>query len=307
MARKAGLETDEAEEALKVLQNFDPVGVASRNLRECLLCQVDALELDIDVRDVVDRHLPNLEKRNYQAIARDLEIELEDVYEVARIISHLEPKPARNFIVENNYITPDIEVQKVGDRYFVVPNDDGMPRLRISKFFKTALKEGPEAREYIQNKLRSAQWLIRSIEQRRRTIVKVTECIVEKQQDFFEKGVNYLKPMILRDVAEAVELSESTVSRVTTNKYVQTPRGIFELKYFFNSPIRRESDADIASESVKNKIKEYIDDEDPKQPYSDQRLVEMLHEKGIIIARRTVAKYREAMGILSSTKRKKFF
>ncbi|NLN63569.1 MAG: RNA polymerase factor sigma-54 [Myxococcales bacterium] len=307
LARKAGLETDEAEEALKVLQNFDPVGVASRNLRECLLCQVDALELDIDVRDVVDRHLPNLEKRNYQAIARDLEIELEDVYEVARIISHLEPKPARNFIVENNYITPDIEVQKVGDRYFVVPNDDGMPRLRISKFFKTALKEGPEAREYIQNKLRSAQWLIRSIEQRRRTIVKVTECIVEKQQDFFEKGVNYLKPMILRDVAEAVELSESTVSRVTTNKYVQTPRGIFELKYFFNSPIRRESDADIASESVKNKIKEYIDDEDPKQPYSDQRLVEMLHEKGIIIARRTVAKYREAMGILSSTKRKKFF
>jgi len=308
LARKADLELDEAEEVLKVLHNFDPVGVGSRNLRECLLCQVDSLELDADVRDVVDRHLTNLEKRNYQAIARDLGIELSDVYEVAKIISHLEPKPARNFIVEDTrYITPDIFVHKIGDRYFVVPNDDGMPRLKISSFFKSAIGGGAEAKEYVQSKLRSAQWLIRSIDQRRRTIIKVTECIVEKQQEFFEKGVNYLKPLILRDVAEVVNLHESTVSRVTTNKYIHTPQGIFELKYFFNSSIKRESEDDIASESVKNKIKDIVDGEDPRKPFSDQRLVEILRESGIVIARRTVAKYREMLGILSSAKRKKYF
>jgi len=159
----------------------------------------------------------------------------------------------------------------------------------------------------VQNKLRSAQWLIRSIDQRRRTIIKVTECIVEKQQEFFEKGVNYLKPLILRDVAEVVNMHESTISRVTTNKYIHTPQGIFELKYFFNSSIKRESEEDIASESVKNKIKDIVDGEDPRKPYSDQRLVEILRDSGIVIARRTVAKYREMLGILSSAKRKKYF
>jgi RNA polymerase sigma-54 factor len=293
---------------LKILQTFDPVGVGARNLRECLLAQVDAMELDIDVRNVVESHLENLEKRNYKAIARDLGLELEDVYEVAKIISNLEPKPARNFVTEEpRYITPDVHVHKIGDKYFVVPNDDGLPRLKIAGFFKNAMDAGTDAREYVQNKMRSAQWLIRSIDQRRRTITKVTECIVEKQQEFFEKGVNHLKPLILRDVAEAVGMHESTISRVTTNKYIQTPQGLFELKYFFNSSIKRTDEDDIASESVKNKIKEIVDGENSRKPYSDQKIVDILKGNGIVIARRTVAKYREMLGILSSTKRKKLF
>ena len=308
LAREAGLELEDAEEVLRMIQAFDPIGVASRDLRECLMAQVEALELDADVRDIIDRHLPNLEKRNYQAIAKDLELEVEDVYEAAKIISNLEPRPARNFVTEDTrYITPDVFVHKIGDRYFVVPNDDGMPRLKISGFFRSAMDAGPDAKEYVQNKLRSAQWLIRSIDQRRRTIIKVTETIVDKQRDFFEKGVDYLKPMILRDVAEAVSMHESTISRVTTNKYVHTPQGIFELKYFFNSSIRRTSEEDIASESVKNKIKEIVGNEDQRHPLSDQKIVQLLREGGIVIARRTVAKYREMLGILSSTKRKKFF
>ena len=165
----------------------------------------------------------------------------------------------------------------------------------------------PKAKEYIQNKMRSAQWLIRSIDQRRKTILKVTECIVEKQKDFFDLGIEHLKPMILRDVAETVGMHESTISRVTSNKYVHTPRGIFELKYFFNSAIRRENDTDIASESVKQAIKKIVSTEDERNPFSDQKLVEVLAQDGIQIARRTVAKYREMLGILSSSKRKKYF
>lgn len=308
LATEAGLDIEDAEEVLRMVQAFDPIGVGARDLRECLMAQVDALELDADVREIVDRHLENLEKRNYQAIAKDLELELEDIYEIAKIISNLEPRPARNFITEDTrYITPDVFVHKIGGEYFVVPNDDGMPRLKISNFFRSAMDAGPEAKEYVQNKLRSAQWLIRSIDQRRRTIVKVTECIVNKQLDFFEKGVDYLKPMILRDVAETVEMHESTISRVTTAKYVHTPQGIFELKYFFNSSIRRTSEEDIASESVKMKIKEIVSSEDSRHPLSDQKIVQLLREQGIVIARRTVAKYREMLGILSSTKRKKYF
>ncbi len=308
LAAEAGLMLEDAEEVLKMVQMFDPVGVASRDLRECLLAQVEALGLDIDVHDIVERHLGNLEKRNYPAIAKDLELSLEDVYEVAKIISNLEPRPARNFVTEDTrYIVPDVYVHKIGDKYFVVANDDGLPRLKISGFFRSAMDADPEAKEYVQNKLRSAQWLIRSIDQRRRTIIRVTECIVEKQQDFFEKGVDFLRPMILRDVAESVGMHESTISRVTTAKYVHTPQGIFELKYFFNSSIRRASDDDIASESVKNKIREIVAAENPKRPLSDQKIVEALREIDIVIARRTVAKYREMLGILSSSKRKKYF
>ncbi|MDJ0761524.1 MAG: RNA polymerase factor sigma-54 [Myxococcota bacterium] len=308
LAAEAGLEVEDAEEVLKMIQMFDPVGVAARDLRECLLAQVEAFELDADVRDIIDQHLGNLEKRNYQAIAKNLDLSVEDVYEVAKIISTLEPKPARNFVAEEpRYIVPDVYVHRVGDRYFVVANDDGLPRLKISGFFRSAMDAGPAAKEYVQNKLRSAQWLIRSIDQRRRTIIKVTECIVEKQRDFFEKGVDFLKPMILRDVAESVGMHESTISRVTTNKYVHTPQGIFELKYFFNSSIRRTSNDDIASESVKNKIREIVGAEDRQRPLSDQKIVEKLGKDGIVIARRTVAKYREMLGILSSSKRKKYF
>ncbi len=309
LAEEAGMHAEDAEEVLKMMQRFDPIAVCSRSLQECLLIQAEHFGMDELVMRVIKEHIPNLEKRNYNGIAKALEVPVEEVYDIAQVIAELEPRPGRNFVSEEpRYITPDVHVHKVGDEYYVVPNDDGMPKLKISGFYRAAMADNPKAKEYIQNKLRSAQWLIRSIDQRRKTIVKVTECIVEKQRDFFDKGIEYLKPMILRDVAEAVGMHESTISRVTSNKYVHTPRGLFELKFFFNSAIKREGRGDIASESVKQAIKKIIDAEDDQNPYSDQKIVEMLREThDVKIARRTVAKYREMLGILSSSKRKKYF
>lgn len=308
LAEEAGLDPEDAEEILDIIQKFDPVGTAARTLEECLHVQAEHFGLDKLVLDVIDGHLSNLEKKNYAAIAKDLKVNVEEIYDVAQVIADLDPRPGRNYAPqEPQYITPDVYVHRVGDKYFVVPNDDGMPKLKISGFYRSAMAGDPKAKEYIQSKLRSAQWLIRSIDQRRKTIVKVTECIVEKQKEFFDKGIEYLKPMILRDVAEAVGMHESTISRVTSNKYVHTPRGLFELKFFFNSAIRRDNQDDIASESVKQAIKKIIGEEDDKNPYSDQKIVEILAQDGIVIARRTVAKYREMLGILSSSKRKKYF
>ncbi|MDD9944366.1 MAG: RNA polymerase factor sigma-54 [Myxococcales bacterium] len=309
LAEEAGLNVEDAEEVLSLIQHFDPIGVAARSLRECLLIQARHHGLDDLSLRVIDEFLPELERRAYQVIARALGVEVEEIYDIAQVIAELEPRPARNFLTaEPQYIVPDVSVHKVGDKYFVVANDDGMPKLKISGFYRSAMKGNAEAKEYIQNKLRSAQWLIRSIDQRRKTIERVTECIVDKQRDFFDKGIQHLRPMILRDVAEEIGMHESTISRVTSNKYVATPRGVFELKYFFNSAIKRSSSTeDIASESVKQAIKKLIDAEEPARPYSDQKLVELLRAQNIVIARRTVAKYREMLGILSSSKRKKYF
>ncbi|MFN9809396.1 MAG: RNA polymerase factor sigma-54 [Deltaproteobacteria bacterium] len=308
LAAEAEMDPEDAEEVLKIIQRMDPVGVASRDLRECLMIQADVQGLDPLVLAVLDKHLPNLEKKNYAAVARDLKVEVEEIYDVAQAIAELEPRPGRDYVSEEpRYIVPDVYVSKVGESYVVSANDDGMPRLKISGFYRAAMAGDPKAKEYIQTKLRSAQWLIRSIDQRRKTIVRVTECIVDKQKDFFDFGIEHLKPMILRDVAETVGMHESTISRVTSNKYVATPRGVLELKFFFNSAIRRESQEDIASESVKQAIKKIIGEEDPRNPHSDQKIVEILAQGDIIIARRTVAKYREMLGILSSAQRKKYF
>jgi RNA polymerase sigma-54 factor len=308
LAAEAALDPEDAEEVLAMIQQFDPLGVAARSLEECLTLQAKHFGMDELVLRVLSDHLTDLEKRHYPAIAKACECPLDEVYDVAQIIAELEPRPARRFQTEEpRYIVPDVYVHRVGDEYYVVANDDGMPKLKISGFYRSAMADNPKAKEYIQDKLRSAQWLIRSIDQRRKTIVKVTECIVEKQQDFFDKGIEHLKPMILRDVAEEVGMHESTISRVTSNKYVHTHRGTFELKYFFNSAIRRDNQNDIASESVKQAIKGIIGGEDQKSPLSDQRIVEILGQDHIKIARRTVAKYREMLGILSSSKRKKYF
>ncbi len=308
LAQEAEMDPEDAEEVLAMIQQFDPISVAARSLRECLTIQANHFGMDELVLKVIEDHIPDLEKRHYPAIAKALGCPLEEVYDVAQIIAELEPRPARRFQTEEpRYIIPDVYVHRVGDDYYVVANDDGMPKLKISGFYRSAMADNPKAKEYIQDKLRSAQWLIRSIDQRRKTIVRVTECIVEKQRDFFDKGIEYLKPMILRDVAETVGMHESTISRVTSNKYVHTPRGTFELKYFFNSAIRRDKQNDIASESVKQAIKGIISGEDQSAPLSDQRIVEILAQDDIQIARRTVAKYREMLGILSSSKRKKYF
>jgi RNA polymerase sigma-54 factor len=312
LAREVGLDTDDCEVVLREMQEWDPIGCCARDLRECLKVQAETFGCDDLELEMIDKHLHNLEKHNYQAIARDLKVPLEEVYEGVKEIQKLESRPARNYTDTDDKtiaITPDVYVIKDGDKWVVSDNDRGVQRLYINESLTKQLLKDPSAKEFIGEKLRNAQWLIRAIEQRRKTIIRVTECIVEKQKDFFERGVAFLKPMILRDVADTVGMHESTISRVTTNKYVHTPQGLFELKYFFNSSIKRSADEDIASESVKQAIKQIIDQEDKQNPLSDQAIVEILakSEGGIQIARRTVAKYREMMGILASSKRKKVF
>jgi RNA polymerase sigma-54 factor len=302
-------ELETCELVLEKIQSFDPIGVGARSLKECMLIQAMFAGQDDDlVVKIIKSHLENLEKKNYQAIARDLRAPLEEIYEAAKVIMEFDPRPGREYSSDDpHYITPDVYIHKVGDKYFVVPNDDGLPKLKISGFYKSAMGNSAASKDYVQDKLRSAQWLIRSIQQRQRTIIKVTESILKFQREFFDKGISFLKPLILRDVAEDIGMHESTVSRVTTNKYVHTPQGIFELKFFFNSGISRTNGEDMASQAVKSKIKELIDAEDAKRPHSDQKIVELLKKGGIDIARRTVAKYREQMGILSSSKRKQVF
>ena len=310
IAIRLDLSVDHVERVLGIIQHFDPVGIATRSLQECLKVQMDHFGYDSPLAErMIEEFLPDLEKRNFQAIAKKTEKTLEEVAEALQIIQSLEPRPARNFgATDSIYITPDIYVNKVGDEYVIVQNEEGLPMLRVSKYYKAALQDGMngEAKAYVQEKLRSAEWLIRSIHQRKRTIYKVMESILKFQQDFFEKGVEHLRPLILRQVAEDIGMHESTISRVTSNKYVHTPRGIFELKYFFNSSIGRQTgDDNIASMSVKHKIKQIIEGENQKKPFSDQAIVDKLKKENIDIARRTVAKYRESMGIMSSSKRRK--
>ncbi|MBI3543792.1 MAG: RNA polymerase factor sigma-54 [Deltaproteobacteria bacterium] len=315
IAREANVDAEDAAEVLKMMQKFDPLGVCSRNLQECLQTQAEFLKPRNElVEKIIATHLPDLERKNYQNVARALGISMDEVIVATKIILEFEPKPGRSFMASDNtqYITPDIYVYKVGGEFVITLNEDGMPKLRVSSYYKNVLQsakqDGNVTKEYIQDKLRAAVWLIRSIHNRQKTIYKVTESIVKHQRDFFDKGVGYLKPMILKDVAADIGMHESTVSRVTTNKFVHTPVGIFELKYFFNSSISSaDGGADIASEAVKEKIRQMVSKEDPTKPLSDQRIVELLRAENIDIARRTVAKYRDMLGILSSSKRKKVF
>ncbi len=309
LAADLGVPAELAEIVLEKIQTFDPTGVGARSLAECMLIQCVAAGQDDDLAvKMIKSHLGNLEKKNYAAIAKDLKQPLEEIYEAAKVIMDFDPRPGRQYSSDDpHYVTPDIYIHKVGDKYFVVPNDDGLPKLKISGFYRNAMGNSAASKDYVQDKLRSAQWFIRSIQQRQRTIIKVAESILKFQREFFDKGIAHLKPLILRDVAEDIGMHESTVSRVTTSKYVHTPQGIFELKFFFNSGISRTNGEDLASQAVKSKIKELVTAEDPKRPHSDQKIVELLKKGGIDIARRTVAKYREQLGILSSSKRKQVF
>lgn len=314
IAISSSLSVDEVEDILDVVQRLDPAGVGARDLKECLLIQLRTNHLKNGVVEkIVEHHMAELETRNFQAIAKALKIPFEKVVENVQIIAELEPIPGRQFGANApQYIVPDVYVFKVGDEWVVSLNEDGLPRLRISNVYQDMLKsmeskKGGEEKEYIQDKLKAAHWLIKSIQQRQRTIFKVTETIVERQKEFFEQGIEYLKPMILRDIAEDIGMHESTISRVTNNKYVHTPQGIFELKYFFNSSVSRVGGESLASVSVKKMIHDMITSEDAKKPLADQKIVELLEEKGIQVARRTVAKYREQLGLLPSSKRKKYY
>ena len=308
-----GVELQDFEDILPFVQEFDPPGVGARDLKECLLLQARYLQEDTkDLVCIIENHLKDLERKNFPAIAKAMGVEVEYVADLCPIIFDMDPKPGRIFMSQDtHFITPDVYVHKVADEYVISLNEDGLPRLRVSNLYKNILKGKKDGnkgtQEYIQDKLRSAVWLIKSIHQRQRTIYKVTESIVRHQVDFFDKGPTFIKPMILRDIANDIEMHESTVSRVTTNKYVHTPRGIFELKYFFNSGINKTDGESVASESVKLKIKTLVSEEDPQSPLSDQKIVEILKKDGIKIARRTVAKYRDILKILPSSKRKKYY
>lgn len=302
----------EVETVVNVVRDFDPLAVASRDLKECLLKQAETLGVeDTLVGEIIKNHLTDIEKRKLEPIAKQTGATKDEVVAAVKIISGMEPRPGRPFFEDNvQYITPDLYVYKTDGEYVIVQNDEGMPRLKVSSYYKDVLEKGGkkgEAKEYIRDKIRSAMWLIKSIHQRQRTIYRVMECILEYQKDFFDKGVEFLKPLVLRDVADSIEMHESTISRVTNNKYVHTAHGVFELKFFFNSAIGRSDGDDIASESVKEKIRLIISGENDKKPFSDQAIVEQLKKVDIKIARRTVTKYREMIGITSSSKRKKLF
>lgn len=313
IAQQTKVPVEKVAAVLKKIQEFDPLGVGARNLQECLLLQTRHLNSDTQhIQDIIAHHLHDLERHDYPHIAKKLKLKTDHVRQLAKLIHELEPKPGRPFSEDNTfYITPDVYVYKVGDDYNIVLNEDGMPRLQVSNFYRRTLMNkdkdaaSGQTKDYIQDKLRSALWLIKSIHQRQQTLYKVTQSIFKFQRDFLDQGVTRLKPMILRDVAEDINMHESTVSRVTTSKYVHTPRGIFELKYFFNSSIQQVEGRDIAAEAVKTRIRKLIDGEDPKQPLSDQDLVASLKHANIAIARRTVAKYREMLNIPSSSHRRR--
>ena len=302
------------ETILKEVQKFDPPGVAARNLKECLLLQLTNIrEKDkIFIEKILDRHMNNLGAKKYDVIAKDLQVRREDVIRAVKIIHSLDPKPGRAFDTEEpKYITPDLYVYKIGEEFVVVLNEDGLPRLHINAFYRQILannnRVAEDSKEYIQNKLRSAVWLIKSIYHRQNTLRNVMYSIIKFQKDFFNKGIDCLKPLVLRDVAEDINMHESTVSRATNNKYVHTSHGIFELKFFFNSSINSLDGDNFASKSVKDMIRKIIAIENTSSPYSDQKIVEILKGKNINIARRTVTKYREMMSILPSHIRKKAF
>ncbi|MEJ2085491.1 MAG: RNA polymerase factor sigma-54 [Acidobacteriota bacterium] len=307
---------DEVEQALKLVQSFDPPGIACGNLQESLLHQLDAQGEPEDslTRRVIKECWELFLKRQFQTIAKDFGVKLADLEPVVERIKSLELRPGRKFSSERtHYVEPDVYITKVSDKYVIVLNDDGMPRLRISKAYRNMLRkmkanrQQGDARQFIKEKLRSALWLIKSLDQRQRTIYKVADSIVRHQQSFFERGIEYLRPMVLRDVADDIGMHESTVSRVVSNKYMHTPRGLYPMKFFFHSGIDREYGADISSLTVKRKIENLIREEDNKRPLSDSELTRVLQREGINIARRTVAKYRDELGIPSSTNRKQIF
>jgi RNA polymerase sigma-54 factor len=311
ISSEANLSLEVVERTLRKVQQFDPVGVAARDLKECLLIQMEQMSVrDSLAEKIVSEYLPLLKNRNHPAIAKRLGISLDRLNRAVSLISKLEPKPGKAFGGEVvRAIIPDVYVYKVEGEYVIYLNDEDIPRLMVNPIYRDTLSKShiplEGDRKYIQDKLRSALWLIRSIHQRQRTIYKVTKSIVKFQREFLDKGIQFLKPLVLRDVAEDIQMHESTISRVTHNKYVHTPQGIYELKFFFNAGITSGHGETLASESVKNLIREIIAKEDSRKPYSDEKLVQILKGMDIHIARRTISKYRELMRILSSNDRRK--
>ncbi|MDE1044785.1 MAG: RNA polymerase factor sigma-54 [Nitrospinaceae bacterium] len=296
---------------LKFIQGFEPTGVASRSLKECLMLQAQALsDKNPYVEVLIENYLERLEDRYLQKVASELKISLDVVLEALETIKGFCPKPGLLFSSEGiDYVVPDLVVFKTDEGYDVALNDEGVPNLQISSYYHNLLKTTKEGqtKEYLEDKYRSALWLIKSIDQRRQTIYKVGKSIVKLQKDFLDDGLSYLQPMVLKDVAKDIEMHESTVSRITTNKYIDTPQGVFELKFFFHSGIKSYMGNSMSSIRVKNMIKEIIKEEDRNSPLTDDQMVEALMMKNVKIARRTITKYRKELNIPPASKRKKLF
>jgi RNA polymerase sigma-54 factor len=314
IASSGSFQMNDVEAAVSAIQSLDPIGVGARDLRECLLLQLQFLEIDVPfVEEIVRDHWDDFMHKKYVQISKALGIDMKTLEGIVEVIKHLDPKPGRKYSNERAiYVEPDVYVHKVSDEYVIVLNEDGMPKLRINGSYRAMLtsmdsKSDGETVNYIKDKIRSAVWLIKSLDQRQRTIYKVAESIIKHQREFLEKGIDYLRPLVLRDVADDIQMHESTVSRVVSNKYMHTPRGLFLMKYFFHSGIDSDTGEDISSLTVKKKIQSYIQAEDPRKPLSDSKIMKILNDEGINIARRTVAKYRDELNIPSSTDRKQIF
>src|SRR5215831_11925879 len=307
IAEGTGHPAEVVEAALKLVQGFDPRGVAARSVQECLLLQVTAdPEPDPVTVEILERYFDDLGRRRYVEIAKAMKLSTDRIMESVEEIQTLEPKPGRRFGGgDSRYIVPDVTIQKIGNDYVVLLNEEGIPRLRVNSLYRSLLRRSSdEAKQYVEQKIRSAVWLIKSVEQRQRTLRRVAQSLVNFQRDFLDKGLPYLRPLALRDVGDDINMHESTISRVTTNKYMQTPQGLFELKFFFHSGIASKDGAMVSSVSVKKTIRDMVEAEEASTPLSDQEIAQALHGQGLTIARRTVAKYREELGILPSHQRR---
>jgi len=306
------VDLDSCERVLDLIHTFEPSGVGARNLNECLIIQLASLgELTDEIEFIISNRLKDLADNKYALISKEVGISIAEVQGIADLIRTLEPKPGRGFDSDNSikYIIPDIYVEEINGEYVVSANDGSTPSLHISSYYNSLTEEAKSDKElsnYLNNRFNSAMWLMKSIEQRKKTIYNVASAIVQFQNEFFAKGERFLKPLTLKQIAETVGVHESTVSRAINGKYMQCPRGVFELKYFFTGGILNEDGSGVSSNSIKSMIKEFVDAEDDKKPLSDSKISEMLHEKGIDISRRTVAKYRDDIGILPSSKRRRF-
>jgi RNA polymerase sigma-54 factor len=295
---------------LSVIQEFDPIGVAARDLKECLLIQLRHLGLKGTPSEViVKEHLHLLENNQHQGLARKLRVSMDQLQQHVDVIRHLDPKPGLRYnSLPSQHVIPDVYIRKVENEYVVVSNNEGLPQLRISPVYRKMLdkknKHSVDTRSYVKDKFRSALWLLKSIDQRQKTIHKVAMSIVKFQSEFLERGIEYLKPLVLRDVANDIEMHESTVSRVVTNKYMHTPQGVLEMKYFFHGGINSIYGESVSSVTIMQRMRKIIDAEDSRKPLSDARIVTALEEQGLVLARRTIAKYREECRIPTSSHRK---
>ena len=311
LAELLGVETEEIMAVLAVIQSFDPTGVAARDLKECLLLQLRERQNAHPLAEtIISNYLPEVADNKIKKIAAELEVEAEAVQAAIDCIRTLDPKPGRAIggDLDVRYVVPDVVVEKVDDEYIIMVNELNMPRLTINSYYRSLLaqgKTGQVASEYIKSRLDSALWLVRSLEQRRQTLYRVTEAIVKMQLKFFERGIKYLKPMTLKQIAEQIDVHESTVSRATVDKYVQTPRGLYPFKFFFSSGVETQQGKTVSAEAIKSYIKELIAAEDVYKPYSDEKLRLLLSERGIDVSRRTIAKYRDELNIPASSKRRR--